>query len=38
LSLVFAYGLYAAFALISFLFVWKGVRETRGMELEDMRD
>ncbi len=37
-SLVFAYGLYAAFALLSLLFVWFGVRETRGMELEDMLD
>jgi SP family sugar:H+ symporter-like MFS transporter len=37
LGLTFAYGLYAAFALTSLLFVWFGVRETKGMELEDMR-
>jgi MFS transporter, SP family, sugar:H+ symporter len=37
LGLSFAYGLYAAFALASLLFVWFGVRETKGIELEDMR-
>ncbi|HTM29298.1 MAG TPA: sugar porter family MFS transporter [Rhodanobacter sp.] len=37
LGLSFAYGLYAAFALLSLLFVWFGVRETKGIELEDMR-
>ena len=37
LGLPFAYGLYAAFALLSFLFVLGAVRETRGLELEDMR-
>jgi len=37
LGLPFAYGLYAAFALISLLFVAKWVRETKGMELEDMQ-
>jgi sugar porter (SP) family MFS transporter len=37
MGLSFAYGLYAAFALLSLLFVWFGVRETRGIELEDMR-
>ncbi|KZV43565.1 plastidic glucose transporter 4 [Dorcoceras hygrometricum] len=37
LGLPFAYGLYAAFALLSFLFVLYAVRETRGMELEEMR-
>jgi sugar porter (SP) family MFS transporter len=37
IGLPFAYGLYAAFALLSFAFVWKWVRETRGIELEDMR-
>ena len=37
LGLPFAYGLYAAFALLSFLFVLGAVRETRGIELEDMR-
>ena len=36
LGLTFAYGLYAAFALISLLFVLFGVRETKGIELEDM--
>ena len=36
-GLVLAYGLYAAFALASFVFVLKWVRETRGIELEDMR-
>ncbi|HLI18823.1 MAG TPA: sugar porter family MFS transporter [Rhodanobacteraceae bacterium] len=35
-SLVFSYGLYAFFALLSLLFVLKFVRETRGVELEDM--
>jgi MFS transporter, SP family, sugar:H+ symporter len=38
ISLVFAYGLYAGFAFLSLIFVWFGVRETRGMELEDMLD
>ena len=37
LSLPFAYGVYAAFAFLSLLFVLRFVRETRGMELEDMR-
>lgn len=36
-GLSFAYGLYAAFALISLVFVLKAVRETKGMELEDMQ-
>lgn len=35
-SLPFAYGVYAAFAVASLLFVLKFVRETRGVELEDM--
>ncbi|MBE1160536.1 sugar porter family MFS transporter [Dyella acidiphila] len=35
-GLAFAYGLYALFALISLLFVMRAVRETRGIELEDM--
>ncbi|MBS0380844.1 MAG: sugar porter family MFS transporter [Proteobacteria bacterium] len=35
-SLPFAYGVYAAFAAISLVFVWRCVRETRGVELEDM--
>jgi SP family sugar:H+ symporter-like MFS transporter len=36
LSLAFAYGLYAAMALISFFFVARYVQETKGKELEDM--
>lgn len=36
-SLGLAYGLYAAFALLSLLFVWKFIQETKGMELEDMQ-
>jgi SP family sugar:H+ symporter-like MFS transporter len=36
ISLSFAYGLYAAFALLSFGFVLRVVRETKGRELEDM--
>ncbi|WP_233841212.1 sugar porter family MFS transporter [Dyella sp. 2HG41-7] len=36
LGLTFAYGLYALFAFLSLLFVMRSVRETRGMELEDM--
>jgi len=35
-GLVFAYGLYATFALVALFFVIKGVRETKGRELEDM--
>jgi SP family sugar:H+ symporter-like MFS transporter len=31
-----AYGLYAFFAVVSFLFVWKVVRETKGRTLESM--
>lgn len=38
IGLTFAYGLYAGFALLSLLFVVKAVRETKGMELEDMRE
>nr|WP_228374303.1 sugar porter family MFS transporter [Demequina phytophila] len=38
LSLVVAYGFYAAMALLSFFFVIARVPETRGVELEDMRD
>ncbi|MEU6861613.1 sugar porter family MFS transporter [Glycomyces sp. NPDC046736] len=37
-GLFLAYGLYAAFALISFFFVLKMVKETKGVELEDMED
>jgi sugar porter (SP) family MFS transporter len=36
-SLVAAYGLYAAFAVVSYVFVARAVRETKGMELEDMQ-
>jgi sugar porter (SP) family MFS transporter len=35
-SLPLSYGVYAFFALLSLLFVLKFVRETRGVELEDM--
>ncbi|MGH3823204.1 MAG: sugar porter family MFS transporter [Pseudonocardiaceae bacterium] len=35
-GLSFAYGLYAAFAALSFWFVRTAVRETKGRELEDM--
>jgi sugar porter (SP) family MFS transporter len=35
-SLPFSYGVYAAFAALSLVFVLKFVRETRGVELEDM--
>ncbi|MEV0074938.1 sugar porter family MFS transporter [Nocardia neocaledoniensis] len=35
-SLGFAYGMYAAFALLSLLFVSRFVPETKGMSLEDM--
>lgn len=35
-SLPFSYAVYAAFAAISLVFVWRFVRETRGVELEDM--
>jgi len=38
LGLMFAYGLYAAFALLSLFFVVRAVRETKGIELEDMRE
>ena len=38
IGLPFAYGVYAFFAFVSLLFVVYGARETRGMELEDMRD
>ena len=38
MGLAFAYSLYAAFAVLSLFFVLYAVRETKGMELEDMRD
>jgi MFS transporter, SP family, sugar:H+ symporter len=36
-SLGLAYGIYALMALLSFVFVWSAVRETKGRELESMR-
>ena len=36
-SLALAYGIYATMALLSFVFVWSEVRETKGRELESMR-
>jgi SP family sugar:H+ symporter-like MFS transporter len=36
IGLSFAYGLYALFAGLAFLFVWRAVRETKGRELETM--
>ncbi|WP_019203560.1 sugar porter family MFS transporter [Tsukamurella sp. 1534] len=36
LSLVFAYAMYAGFALLSLFFVSRYVKETKGMSLEDM--
>ena len=36
IGLAFAYGLYAMFAVVSFVFVLRSVRETKGMELEAM--
>ncbi|WP_193106859.1 sugar porter family MFS transporter [Brachybacterium sp. FME24] len=38
IGLSFAYGLYAAFALLSLLFVYLWVPETKDRELEDMED
>ena len=38
IGLTFAYGLYATFAVLSLVFVVRAVRETKGMELEEMRD
>ena len=36
IGLSFAYGLYAAFALLSLVFVFLWVPETKDRELEDM--
>jgi SP family sugar:H+ symporter-like MFS transporter len=36
LGLGLAYGVYTAFAILSFFFVWKFVTESNGRELEDM--
>jgi hypothetical protein len=33
-----AYGVYAGAALLSLLFVWTAVRETKGKTLEQMQD
>lgn len=38
IGLTFAYGFYASMALLSLVFVYFRVPETRGMELEDMLD
>ena len=35
-GLSLAYGLYAFFALLSFVFVFRAVQETKGKELEEM--
>jgi MFS transporter, SP family, sugar:H+ symporter len=35
-TLGFAYGFYAVCAVLSFVFVWRWVRETNGVSLEDM--
>jgi MFS transporter, SP family, sugar:H+ symporter len=35
-GLTLAYGLYTLFALLSFIFVYKAVAETKGKELEEM--
>jgi MFS transporter, SP family, sugar:H+ symporter len=32
-----AYGFYAVCAVLSFIFVWRWVDETKGMHLEDMQ-
>ncbi len=37
-TLVVAYGFYALCAVLSFVFVWRWVRETNGVSLEDMPD
>ena len=37
IGLTGAYGFYALSAVVSVLFVWKIVRETKGLELEDMK-
>ncbi|BDZ42334.1 MFS transporter [Paraoerskovia sediminicola] len=38
IGLTFAYGFYTAMALLSLIFVFFRVPETKGMELEDMHD
>jgi MFS family permease len=37
LSLSLAYGFYAVCAVLSFIFVWRWVQETKGKHLEDMQ-
>jgi SP family sugar:H+ symporter-like MFS transporter len=37
-SLGFTYGLYALFAVVSFVFVFFRIKETKGIELEDMTE
>jgi MFS transporter, SP family, sugar:H+ symporter len=37
-TLVVAYSFYALCAVLSFFFVWRWVRETNGVSLEDMQD
>jgi SP family sugar:H+ symporter-like MFS transporter len=37
-GLAFSYGLFATFSALSFVFVLRYIRETRGKELEDMID
>jgi len=36
LGLGIAYGMYTAFAVLSFFFVWRFIQESNGRELEDM--
>jgi sugar porter (SP) family MFS transporter len=38
IGLAFAYGVYAVFAALSLVFVLYAMRETNGIELEDMQD
>ncbi|MCU0277889.1 MAG: sugar porter family MFS transporter [Candidatus Nanopelagicales bacterium] len=38
IGLGFAYGVFTVFAVLSFFFVTKFIRETKGMSLEDMQD
>jgi hypothetical protein len=38
IGLGYAYGLYALAAVLSFVFVWVFIKETRGRELEAMTE
>jgi MFS transporter, SP family, sugar:H+ symporter len=38
IGLGFAYGVFTVFAALSFFFVMKFIRETKGMSLEDMQE